>query len=162
MSLDSCLTRSLRSATGFLILSLLSPAMADLLCWACSFAFVPVSPPSPARWNQPLVSGKQAYRYAVSKSNSTSVASAGIANSDVPNFPMRGRCMLPSVVLVQAGTRLLSIAPIKGPKVNATAKHIPTSASALALFCGEVTSEIHAIESWTFPSLSPPTSRLAR
>ena len=48
---------------------------------------------------------------------------------------------------------------MEGPKVKQTENAIPTSARFFDLVNGVDTSEMMAWESWTLPSLSPPTRR---
>ena len=53
-------------------------------------------------------------------------------------------------------------APSAGPKVKAMLKHTPTSAMVEPLWLSSLMSVAMAMASCTLPSLSPPTTRLAR
>ena len=57
---------------------------------------------------------------------------------------------------------LASAAPSAGPKVKAMLKHAPTSAIVAPRCCSSLISAAMAVASCTFPSLSPPTTRLAK
>lgn len=53
-------------------------------------------------------------------------------------------------------------APKAGPKVKAIEKHAPTKAIVAPLCLSSLTSAAIAVAIWTFPSLRPPTTLLAK
>jgi len=57
---------------------------------------------------------------------------------------------------------LAKAAPSAGPNVNAIEKHTPTRAMVAPRCLSSLISAAMAVANWTFPSLKPPTTLLAR
>ena len=91
------------------------------------------------------VSGRQKYRYAVSTT---------IRKSEKPAAVAKG--------LATTVSMLARPAPRAGPNVKAMEKQAPTRAIVAPLCLSSLISAAMAVASCTFPSLSPPTTRLAR
>ena len=91
------------------------------------------------------VSGKQKYRY---------VVSTIIRNREKPAAVAKGFATTVST--------LARAAPSAGPKVKAMEKHAPTNAIVAPRCFSSLISAAIAVAICTFPSLSPPTTLLAR
>ena len=91
------------------------------------------------------VSGRQKYRYSVSITIKKSEKPAAVANG-----------------LATTVSTLASAAPNAGPKVKAIEKQRPTRAMVAPRCLSSLISAAIAVAIWTLPSLSPPTTRLAR